>query len=57
MLDAFGSSYLDKAVAATRAALPIPASICPDNVRAANVWFFLYFFLLNLSTDVDATET
>ena len=54
MLDAFGSSYLDKAVVATRAALPIPASICPDNVRAANVW---YFFLLNLSTDVDATET
>ena len=58
MLDAFGSSYLDKAVVATRAARPIPASlccicICPDNVRATNVWYFL----LNLRTDVDASDT
>ena len=68
MLDAFGSSYLGKAVVATRAALPIPASLsvfflymsrqCSGCQCLGFIYIYIYiFFLLNLHTDIDASDT
>ena len=65
MLDAFGSSYLGKAVVATRAALPIPASLSVFFLYMSRQcsgcqclgFIYILFFLLNLHTDIDASDT